>query len=99
MRLDKIRNEVIKGRIGVASIEDKMKEARLLWFGHIRRRNMDAPVRRCEMIVHPNYRRSRGRSKKSWSEVISHDLESLGLLEDMAQNRRLWRSRIKATDF
>ena len=28
-RLDKIRNEVIRGKIGVASIEDKMREVRL----------------------------------------------------------------------
>jgi len=29
MRLDKIRNEVIRRKIGVASIEDKIREARL----------------------------------------------------------------------
>ena len=29
MRLDNIRNEVFRGKIGVASIEDKMREARL----------------------------------------------------------------------
>jgi len=28
-RLDKIRNEVIRGKIGVTSIEDKIREARL----------------------------------------------------------------------
>jgi len=49
-RLDKIRNEVIRDKIGVASIEDKMREARLRWFGHIRRRSMDAPMMHCEKI-------------------------------------------------
>ena len=97
-RLDKIRNEVIRGKIGVASIEDKMREARLRWFGHIRRRSRSAPVRRCEMIEYPEYRRSRGRPKKSWSEVIRHDLRTLGLVEDMAQDRKLWRGRIKVAD-
>jgi len=29
MRFDRIRNEVIRGKIGVPSIEDKMREARL----------------------------------------------------------------------
>jgi len=29
----------------VASIEDKMREARLRWFGHIRRRRRDALVK------------------------------------------------------
>lgn len=33
--LDKIRNGVIKEKAGVASIEDKMIEARLRWFSHV----------------------------------------------------------------
>ena len=97
-KLDKIRNEVIRGKIGVASIQDKIREARLRWFGHIRR-SMDAPVRRCEKFDRPNYRRSRGRPKKSWSEVMRHDLKTLGLVEDMAQDRGLWQSRIKVADY
>jgi len=64
-RLDKIRNEVIRGKIRVASIEDKMRESRLRWFGHVKRRPMDAPVRRCETIECLDYRRSRARPKKS----------------------------------
>ena len=79
-RLDKIRNEVIRDKIGVASIEDKMREARLRWYGHIRTRLMDASVRRCETMECSDYRRSRGRLKKSWSEVIRHDLKTLGLV-------------------
>ena len=33
------------------------------------------------------------------SEVIRHDLKTLGLMEDMAQNRRFWRAKIKVADF
>jgi len=64
-RLDKIRNEVIRGKIGVASTEDKMREVILRWFWHLRRRPRDAPVRRCEIIECLDYRRSRGTPKKS----------------------------------
>ena len=64
-RLDKIRNEVIRDKIRVASIEDKMRDVRLCWYGHIRRRPRDAPVRGCETIECPDYKRSRGRPKKS----------------------------------
>jgi len=53
MRLDKISKEVIRGKIGVASIEDKIREARLRWFGYIRR-NIDAPLRRCERLHRPD---------------------------------------------
>ena len=56
-------------------------------------------MRRCETIECLDYRRSRGRSKKSWSEVIRHNLRTLGLVEDMAQDRKFWKDRIKVTDF
>ena len=45
------------------------------------------------------YRKSRGGPKKSWSEVVRHDMRILGLVEDMAQGGKLWRVRIKVTDF
>jgi len=88
-RLDKIRNEVIRSKIGVASIEDKIRQARLRWFRHIRRRPMDAPARRGETIVCSDHRRRRGRPRKSWREVIRHDLKMLELVEDMAHDRKL----------
>jgi len=98
MRLDQISNKVIRGQLGVTSIEDKIKEVRLTWFEDIRRRSMDASVRRYEKLDCPNHKRSRGRPRKSWSEVIRHDLEALGLVEDMVQDIKLWRSRIKVVD-
>ena len=94
MRFDKIRNEVIRGRI---CIEDKMRDARLRWFGHIRR-SMDAPMRRYKNFGRLHHRRSRGRPKKSLSKVIRHDLKTLGLVEDIAHDRRLWRSTINVAN-
>ena len=44
----------------MAFIEDKTREARFRWFGHIRRRSMDAPLRRCENLDRPDYKWSRG---------------------------------------
>ena len=49
-RMDKVRNEDTRSLVGVAPIEEKMRENRLRWFGHIGRRSMDAPVRRVEKI-------------------------------------------------
>ena len=98
-KFDKIRNGVIRGKIGVAPIEDKIREARLRCFGHVRRRTMEVQVRRCENIDRLECKRSRGRLKKRWSEVIKHDLKTLGLVEDMAQDRPLWRAKIKVADF
>ena len=82
----------------MAPIEEKMRESRLRWFGHVKRRSVAAPVRRWEMIDVPVGKRGRGRPKKCLKEVVREDLRVAGLTEDMAQDRRLWRNRIKVSD-
>ena len=43
-RRDRVRNEDIRDKVGVAPIEEKLIQHRLRWFGHIQRRPPDAPV-------------------------------------------------------
>ena len=78
-KVDTIRNGVIRDLAKVAPIEDKMRESRLRWFGHVKRRSVAAPVKRrsvaapvkrCEMIDIPRSKRGKGRPKKSLNEVI-----------------------------
>ena len=64
-RLDRIRNVAIRERVGVAPLEEKLREFRLRWFGHVKRRCVNAPVRRYEKISISHYRRGRGRPKMS----------------------------------
>ncbi|KAF3661450.1 Tyrosyl-DNA phosphodiesterase-related isoform 2 [Capsicum annuum] len=47
---DRVRNEIIREKVRVASVEDKMREVRMRWFGHVMRRGTDASVRSCERI-------------------------------------------------
>ncbi|KAF3619661.1 hypothetical protein FXO37_33609 [Capsicum annuum] len=97
-RGDRVRNETIREKVGVTSVECKMREARLRWFGHVKRRGMDAPVRRCERLALDGFRRGRGRPKKYWGEVIRRDMEQLQLTEDMTLDRKGWKMRITAED-
>ncbi|XP_070026368.1 uncharacterized protein [Nicotiana sylvestris] len=90
-RLDRIKNEVIRDKVGVAHVEAKMREAMLRWFGHVKRRSTNAPVRRCERLALGGERRGRGRPKKSWGEVIRRDMAQLELTEDRTLDRRVWR--------
>ncbi|KAF3658233.1 putative protein ASPARTIC PROTEASE IN GUARD CELL 1-like [Capsicum annuum] len=87
IRWDKVRNEIIREKMRVTSVEDKMREGRLRWFGHVMRRDAGAPVRRCERLALDGFR-SRGRPKKYWKEVIGHDMEQLQLTEDMTLDRK-----------
>ena len=75
-----------------------MRKLRFRWIGHIKRRSVPAPVRRCEMIVLPGGKRGRDRPKKSLEEVVREDLRVVGLTDDMTKDKRLWRDRIKVSD-
>ena len=72
-RKDRVRNEIIRTKVGVTCIENKMRENRLRWFGHIKRRASDAPVRRLERWQAEERVRGRGRPKQTWKRVIETD--------------------------
>ncbi|XP_021974358.1 uncharacterized protein LOC110869410 [Helianthus annuus] len=97
-RLERMRNEVFRERLAVASISSKIKEGRLRWFGHVKRRPLTATVRVVDTLCVEG-RRSRGRPKLTWEERIRQDLLELHLSEDMVQDRSSWRRRIKVKDF
>jgi hypothetical protein len=50
-RENRIRNEYLRGRIGVALIVDKMRENRLRWFGHMMRREETKAVKVVMKII------------------------------------------------
>jgi len=78
MRMDRINNGLIRDLVKVAPIEDKIKEARLRWFDHVKRRSADAPVKRCERINIRECKRKRGRPKKNLNEMIREELKVVG---------------------
>ncbi|PHT57932.1 hypothetical protein CQW23_00295 [Capsicum baccatum] len=63
-RGDRVRNETIREKVRVASVEDKMRKVRLRWFGHVMRRGTVAPVHRYERLALDGFGRGRGRPKK-----------------------------------
>ena len=65
-------------------IKDKLRETRLRWFSHVKRRNVDAPVRSYNRVNPSAGKRRRGRPKKSLDEVIREDLKVVRLTDDMA---------------
>ncbi|KAK9756043.1 hypothetical protein RND81_01G069300 [Saponaria officinalis] len=93
-RKDRLRNEIIREKVKVAPIEDKMMENRLRWFGHVRRRPMEAPVRRLETWDTERVPKGKGRPKLTWSRVIERDMRFLGLDERMVTERAQWRKMI-----
>ncbi|GKD88566.1 retrovirus-related pol polyprotein LINE-1 [Tanacetum coccineum] len=84
--LDMIPNGVYRAQLKVEMIIDKMREGRLRWFGHVRRRPQSTPVRRVEALVVEGLRR-RGRLKLRWEDRMKHDMKELLLSEDMTSDR------------
>ncbi|GJT88787.1 hypothetical protein Tco_1070504 [Tanacetum coccineum] len=91
--LDMIPNGVYKAELEVETIINKIREGRLRWFGHVRRRPQSTPVRRVEALVVDDLSR-RGRPKLRWEDRVKHDMKELLLFEDMTSNRNEWRARI-----
>ncbi|GJU86161.1 TONNEAU 1a-like protein [Tanacetum coccineum] len=80
-----------KMRKCVATIETR--ERRLRWFGHVRRRPQQAPVRRVEALIVIGKRRN-GRPKLRWEDRLKLDMKELLLSEDMTLYRNAWRYKI-----
>ena len=96
-RMDKIRNKFVRGSAHVARFGNKVREARLRWFGHVQRREEDNIGRRMLMMEPPG-RRRRGRPKRRYMDVIREDMRVAGVREEDAEDRPRWRRMIRCGD-
>ncbi|WP_227626107.1 hypothetical protein, partial [Klebsiella pneumoniae] len=58
---DRMQNEYIRNKVGVAPVADKIRESRLRWFGHIKRWTSDDPLRRVDVLDPTFFKKGRGR--------------------------------------
>ncbi|GKE40557.1 retrovirus-related pol polyprotein LINE-1 [Tanacetum coccineum] len=82
----RIDEDVYRAQLEADTIINKMREGRLRWFGHVRRRSQSAPVRRVEDLVVDGLR-IRGRPKLRWEDRVKQDMKELLLSEDMTSDR------------
>ena len=92
---DHVRSEKIRAELGVAQIRDKVKEARLRWFGYVKRSDSYIKiVYEMEVIG----KRSRGRQKIRWGDCLTKDMQEKKLKKEDAMDRERWRNKIKVPD-
>jgi hypothetical protein len=89
-RRDRVRNDDIRERLGVASVEEKLVQHRLRWFGHMQQRSADAPIRNEVIRRAGNKKRDRGRSNLTWEEFVKKDLKDWCITKELALDRREW---------
>ncbi|WP_435336460.1 hypothetical protein, partial [Klebsiella pneumoniae] len=69
-RIDRVRNEEIRGRCGVdKSLNQQVEESILRWYGHVERMDDERTVKKIYKsdIVG---RRRRGRPRRRWYDVV-----------------------------
>ena len=96
-KMDRIRNERIRGTTTVGEISKKVQESRIKWYGHVSRREDEYVGKRVLGMEVPGKRR-RGRPKRRWMDNIRNDLSERGLSEEDAQDRSRWRRLTRHID-
>ena len=94
---DRVRSEDIERNCGVKSLLVTVRENRLRWFGHVKRREGRGVLGEVMNLQVPGTR-PRGRPKKTWTKNIEEDLNEMGLVEDDAMDRDKWRAIIKTSN-
>ena len=75
---DKIKNEYVRGTAKIAKLGDKLRDAMLRWYGHVKRREGCVGKRMTEMAV-PG-RKKRGRPRR-WMNLAREGMERVGARE------------------
>ena len=81
-RMDKIRNEYIRGTAQVGKFGDKTREARLRWYGHLLRKDDGYIGRRMLRMELPG-KRKRGRPKSRFMDVVKEDMAEVEVTEEV----------------
>ena len=96
-RMDKIRNEYIRGTAQVGRFGEKTREARLRWYGHVLRKDDGYVGRRMLKMELPG-KRKRGRPKRRFMDVVKEDMAEVEVKEEDADDRSNWRLKIRCGD-
>ena len=96
-RMDKVRNEYIRGSLKVAPVTEKLKGNRLAWYGHVKRRD-ETHVTKRVMNINVDGWIGRGRPKKRWMDCVKNDMKEKGVSDSMTDDRTAWKKKTCCAD-
>ena len=96
-KMDRIRNERIRGTTKVGEISKKVQESRLKWHGHVLRRQEEYVSKRV-MVMEVLGKRRRGIPKRRWLDNINNELSERELSAEEAQDRVQLRRLVRNID-
>ena len=87
----------MRGTAKIAKLGDKLRNARLRWYGHAKRREESCVGKRMMEMAVPG-RRKRGRPSRRWMDLAREDLKSVGAKEEDEIDRVKWRILSRSGD-
>ena len=93
-RKDHVRNQIIQEDAKVCQMSTSLRQKRLHWYGHVKRRDGDNISRQMMNIVVPGKRR-KGRPRLRWTDNNREDMTKYELTADMTENRQYWKMMVK----
>ena len=95
-RKDKIRNKYVRGTAKITKLGDKLWNARLRWYGHVKKEAGYVGKRMMEMAV-PG-RRKRGRPRRRWMDLAREDMERVEAKEGDEVDWEKWKILLRCGD-
>ena len=89
-RKDKIKNEYVRGTAKIAKLGDKPLNARLRWYGHVKKRKKDYAKKKDDGVAVPG-RRKRGGPRRRLMDLVREDMERVGARKGDEADRLKWR--------
>ncbi|WVZ56736.1 hypothetical protein U9M48_007225 [Paspalum notatum var. saurae] len=96
--MDRVRNDEIRDRLGVAPIEEKLVQHRLRWFGHVQRRPPEAPVHSGIIRRNNDVKRGRDMPNLTGEEAVKRDLRDWNIVREKKKHILLKLDIAKAFD-
>ena len=89
-RKDKTRNEYVRGTAKIAKLGDKLRNARLRWYRHVKRREKNYVGKRMMEMAVPG-RKKRERPRRRWIDLVREDIKRVGAREEDKVDQVKWR--------
>ena len=88
--------ERLRGMAKIAKLGDTLRDTRLRWHRHVKRKKGYVEKRMIEMAI-PG-KRKRERPKRRWMDVVRKDMEMVGAREGDEVDQILWRRLLHCSD-